>query len=233
MLRASSKQPSQSPRQSQRRQVPSTCPRQRATRPSPAATGSPAHPRLPSPRPATVSPPIGPVGHRANRSEPVGHRANTARPTAETRGAHMRCVATGTAGLPGAAVTGGAAWRRGRRRQRAAAPRRAAVTGGAAWRPGRRRQRAAAPRRAAVTGGAAWRRGRRRQRTAAPQRAVVTGGAVCARRGVRGDCDGRLRGGAAGSRAGSPAQTPVVPSVRSRSRSAWPRWRAYSSIMCR
>jgi citrate synthase len=27
--------------------------------------------------------------------------------------------------------------------------------------------------------------------------------------------------------------SPVAPSVRSRSRSAWPRWRAYSSIMCR
>ena len=27
--------------------------------------------------------------------------------------------------------------------------------------------------------------------------------------------------------------SPVAPSMRSRSRSAWPRWRAYSSIMCR
>ncbi|GEM_PF-2258679 len=28
-------------------------------------------------------------------------------------------------------------------------------------------------------------------------------------------------------------QSPVTPSIRSRMRSAWPLWRAYSSIMCR
>ncbi len=63
--------------------------------------------------------------------------------------------------------------------------------------------------------------------------------------GARGCIDMRLRRGARSATTGPQsvdgrsgrfrrsAYSPVTPSIRSRMRSAWPLWRAYSSIMCR
>ena len=42
--------------------------------------------------------------------------------------------------------------------------------------------------------------------------------------------EGRRR--TTGARSERLAQSPVTPSIASRIRSAWPLWRAYSSIMC-
>ncbi|MFI5931327.1 hypothetical protein [Actinoplanes sp. NPDC051494] len=54
------------------------------------------------------------------------------------------------------------------------------------------------------------------------------------RRPVRRGAGGGDRPAPAGMADGCcPGQSPVTPSRRSRSRSAWPLWRAYSSIMCR